>query len=211
MAAPTTHFLKVSLEESKKLVARSGEWKNLHFKTAQGDLTPITLSNSGEGYLTIEGGPAAETQGSVHFYLGDTIYFAEGKLLDKQFTWTMFYREQKRKLVRLDVPANYPAGFKLKSVNALEKNSDGRVLDLHADGLRLVFSADLGLKSGDRIAGVLTLNKFPPVEIAGTVRHCAKDPEAFGVEANHLEFASEDKMRELMLFFRADVFYFNKK
>lgn len=216
MTALTTHYLPVNdSNEIQNILRNFSQATQLVYK--QKDGTPfavVSYQNIGNKFK-IQTAPSTPSnmEGQLYFRWQEIAYYFEGKLENSIFIPEYLYREQKRKLPRLIVPENYPASFALESINNSEKSMVFNILDLHGDGLKIYTSTPQKIKSNDMLHGKIKISKFPEVKIAGLARHVyEKDGKEYaGIEIQHLIFSSEDKLRELLLFYRADVFYFNQK
>ena len=147
----------------------------------------------------------------IRFEIENIIYQIDGQLELKNedyiFNFKEFHRELKRRLLRLEVPEDYPGFFDLNEVAGQKIKEETRLMDMTNDGFLFSSKNSLSIKLGDLVTGHIRIRKLPAVQIAGVIRHCMqKDGKIMaGVEIHHLEFGSEEKMAELITFFKLDV------
>lgn len=218
MPPPTTHFIQVTDNgKISEVLGAHAQWVQVFFKNANQQIPITGLLQSTKEFQIKATEALPPGHGSLQFQWGPMNFYLDGQLqqVGDQFLFTHvnLYQEQKRKASRMAVPLGYPGYFSIKKINQIEVDIEAPLADIHGDGLQFIYSSQPPIQSGDHISGTVHLNKFPEVQLAGHVRHCAikVDSNAIGVELAHLEFGSENALRELLLFFRHDVFNFNKK
>lgn len=218
MAAKVTHFMLITnAEKIKSVLDLIPSWQNIFVKTSKGSFSvkSVTLTGSDVQIEFLDQSPEASA-GSLYFSIGDLCYYLDGDLKKDsvyKFAYQNLNQEQKRRTPRMSVPGDYPATFSLEKLNGHEASEQAKVTDIHGSGLQLYLQLSIPVKNGDQIVGTLRINKFPEIKLSGVVRHqVEKDGGSFtGVELNHREFGSENKLLELLAFYQHDVFYFNKK
>jgi hypothetical protein len=219
MVAEAVHFVPIPQSEEKEKILNSlNLWMDIAFYNPSWQFFKIqSVQEIPKGFeISFTGISPTAGPGNVRFSVGDGSYQLDGTLILKdgvfQFIYKNLYREQKRRLQRVAVPAGYPGHFIFQKLGGRELNEQTQLLDIHGDGLQFEASRELVVQSGEHAEGVVRISKFPEVKIAGIVRHCfvRNGVTVAGLEIQHLEFGSEDKLAELILFFRHDVFYFNK-
>lgn len=203
--------------EIDNLFKRINEWVNLVFRASDFEAKIQSISQNSDGlFFLFPGITPAHTHGNFEFELDDNKYQMEGDLTPQNdgfiFRHQLIFREQKRKLTRMVVPEGYPAHFDIEKIGGEDFTAKAVLLDIHGDGFQMTGPITMPLKFGLRLEGVIKIKDFPDVRVGGLIRHCLKRDDNLyaGVEIHHLDFGSEDKLRELLLFFRHDVFYFIK-
>lgn len=147
----------------------------------------------------------------IRFTIDEIIYQIDGELLLQNggyvFSYKEYSRELKRRILRVEVSEDYPAHFVLEHAAGQKIQEETKLMDLHTDGFLFSSWNPLSIKAGDLVRGQMRISKFNEVQIAGVVRHCIKKDGRImaGVEIHHHEFGSEEKMAELMTFFKRDV------
>lgn len=122
------------------------------------------------------------------------------------------YHLQRRQNYRVHIPEKYPASFNITFINDVPQKVIGRLADLSSQGCRVVSpSAGLLIKPGDRITGMLAIDKRAPIEAQGLVRHIKmvdnKALQTFGVEFTPLTPILENKLFAITLEIHKQLFH----
>jgi hypothetical protein len=151
-----------------------------------------------------------EMRGRWYFFKSAPQWLQDGALVPVP---SEMFEEQLRKNFRHVIPAIYPTRYEVTSRESGRIPVFGSVLDLNSDGLGFKSEAGDKFRPNEKIEGVLTLGKHRSISIGGIVRFMREQDGVMqvGLEFDHRMHHTEDRLNELILHLRHDVFYLDPK
>ncbi len=213
MTAPKIQFLKLSrIDQIENVLKKINSWSNIALYTAPfKDFKIQSLHQANDNFnLTFTALSPREGDCYIQFNIEEHIFQIKGQLQFKNeeyiFNFKEFSRELKRRILRVEIPENYPAHFILHKVAGEFLQEEVQIIDFHNEGLLIGTWNPLTIKVGDIVSGFVRIGKFNEVQASGVTRHCIKKDGRIlvGIEFHHHEFGSEEKMMELLTLYKRD-------
>lgn len=152
-----------------------------------------------------------------YFFLGGEKYYfqALAHVHDGKVVVSLpkeIYHLQRRQNYRVRIPEQYPAFFHIIMVNNTPQKIAGALADLSSQGCRVVYRMECPLmKIGDAVTGLLVVEKRPPIEMQGFVRHIKLEEgnqitQTFGIEFTPLTPVVQNKLFAITLEIHKQLF-----
>jgi c-di-GMP-binding flagellar brake protein YcgR len=188
------------------------DWSEIEVQMQDGSIKPQSfMGNQEQIRMIFNGEVPSPGAASVIFDIGGTIYHFKGQLkcteVESEFKPVEFYKEEKRKFIRIPIPESYPAVLSVQTLSAQEISVDAKLIDLSSNGGQIKFPSSPELKVGSQIEGVIQIGSCPEIKVAARVRYVEKNQghQIAGLEFRHLEYDSNDKVHEALYFLKREI------